>query len=240
MWKRLLSSAAALELAALLGAAYYRVVGWTNRLVRDPAQDFYAPFEQQPAIIALWHGEHFLMPFFGWRTERMAVLVTTHRDGEILARGGRYFGIRFVRGSGDHGREFLRKKAVRAFATMLRLLKGGTTIVATADVPKVARVAGLGLVMLAKYSGRPIVPVAMATSRCRRLDNWDRTCINLPFGRMSLVRGEPISVPREADAAGLEAARARLQASLDAVTSRAYELVGAPGMTFQAQAQIAR
>ncbi len=239
MMKRLLQSGPVLGIAAFFLAGYYRLVGWTNRVVHDPADGFYEPFEQQPAIIALWHGEHFLMPFFGWRKERMAVLVTTHRDGEILARAGSYFGISFIRGSGDHGREFLRKKAVRAFATMLRLLKGGTTIVATADVPKVARVAGLGLVTLAKHSGSPIVPVAMATSRCRRLNNWDRTCMNLPFGTMSLVRGEPIRVSRDADESALETARLRLQTSLDAVTARAYELVGASAMTFEAQAQIA-
>jgi lysophospholipid acyltransferase (LPLAT)-like uncharacterized protein len=67
--------------------------------------------------------------------------------------------------------------------------------------------------------------------------NWDRTCINLPFGRMSAVRGEPIYVGKTADAAALETARLTLQASLDTLTKRAYDLVGAPEMTFERQAQ---
>ena len=56
-----------------------------------------------------------------------------------------------------------------------------------ADVPKVARVAGLGIVKLAQISGRPIYPIAMATSRRLELRNWDRTTVNLPFARGATV-----------------------------------------------------
>ena len=107
---------------------------------------------------------------------------------------------------------------------MLRLLKKGDSIVVTADVPKVARVAGLGIVTLAKHSGCPIVPVAMATSRRFRLSNWDRTPVNLPFGRMVMARGEPIRVARDADEAALEAARRNVEQGLNDVTAQAYAL----------------
>ena len=180
--------------------------------------------EREPVIIALWHGEHFLMPYFGWRKDKLNILVTLHRDGEVLVRAGERFGLKFLRGSGDHGPEFMRKRAVQAFTAMLRLLKRGESIVVTADVPKIARVAGLGIVTLAKHSGCPIVPVAMATSRRVRLSNWDRTPVSLPFGRMIMVRGEPIRVPREADEAALEAARRTVEQRLNEVTERAYAL----------------
>jgi lysophospholipid acyltransferase (LPLAT)-like uncharacterized protein len=175
-------------------------------------------------IVALWHGEHFLLPFLGRKSDRMVPLSTNHRDGEILARGGKYFGLRFLRGSGDHGGEFLRKKALQAFSGMMRELASGGNVVVTADVPKIARVAGLGIVTLAKYSQCPIVPVAMATSRVHRLSNWDRTCINLPFGRMGMVRGAEIRVPRNADEATLEAARREVENALNTLTERAYAL----------------
>jgi lysophospholipid acyltransferase (LPLAT)-like uncharacterized protein len=212
------------EIAAFLLAAHYYVVRWTNFLHRDPA--FYEPFDAHgPVIVALWHGEHFLAPFMPRRQDKLSILVTMHRDGEILARGGRYFGLEFIRGSGDHGRDFMRKRAVQAFAKMMRALRAGRHVVLTADVPKVARITGLGIVTLAKHSGRPIVPVAMASSRRYRLSNWDRTCINLPFGRMMYVRGEPIFVAADADEAALEQARQAVQASLEAVTERAYAAV---------------
>ena len=72
---------------------------------------------------------------------------------------------------------------------MLERSEEGYNVALTADVPKVARVAGLGVVKLAQYSGRPIYAVAIATSRRIELDNWDRTAINLPFGRIAM-RGE--------------------------------------------------
>jgi lysophospholipid acyltransferase (LPLAT)-like uncharacterized protein len=226
MLKKISRSAFGLEVAGFLLAAWYYFIRFTNRIVR-PQEDFYAPFDQNHAVIvALWHGEHFLIPFLGRRHDRLVPLSTHHRDGEILARGGKYFGLRFLRGSGDHGKEFLRKKALQAFTGMMRELKSGGHVVVTADVPKVARVAGLGIVTLAKYSQCPIVPVAMATTRVRRLSNWDRTAISLPFGRMGVVRGEEIRVSRDADDAALEAARIQVENALNAITKRAYALAG--------------
>ena len=224
MFKRFSFSEVSLAISGYLLFSHYRLIGWTNRIRRIPDGSFFEPFEKQPVIIALWHGEHFLMPFFGWRKDRLNILVTTHRDGEILVRAGHRFGLKFIRGSGDHGPEFMRKKALRAFTTMMRLLKHGESVVMTADVPKVARVAGLGIVTLAKHSGCPIVPVAMATSRRRRLSNWDRTPISLPFGRMVMARGEPIQVPRDADGATLEALRRTVEERLNAVTAQAYSV----------------
>ena len=214
------------SVASFLVALYFWIVRRTNFLIIDPPQKFHEPIDQNQTIIfALWHGEHFLCPYLYRRGDKMSVLVSTHRDGEIVARTGFYAGFKAIRGSGDHGREFVRKKALQAFATMVNCLqKGSSSIILTADVPKVSRVAGLGIVKLAKHSQRPIVPAAIATSRRRRLANWDRTCINLPFGRMVIARGEPIFVSPDADGAELEAARMAVQASLDAVTERAYAL----------------
>ncbi len=156
MLKRIASSEFYLSSMGFLLANHYKLVGLTNSVVQVPQTDFYQPFENNPAcIIALWHGEHFLFPFFGWNMDKLNILMTTHRDGEILARGCGHFGLKVIRGSGDHGKEFMRKKAVQAFANMLRALKQGESVVMTADVPKIARVAGLGVVTLAKYAPVP-------------------------------------------------------------------------------------
>jgi lysophospholipid acyltransferase (LPLAT)-like uncharacterized protein len=96
----------------------------------------------------------------------------------------------------------------------------------TADVPKVARVVGRGVIMLARESGRPIFPFAIATSRFKRLSNWDRSVISLPFGRGAMVTSDPIFVPRDADDAMVEAYRVRLEAELKDVARRAYAAVG--------------
>jgi len=101
-------------------------------------------------------------------------------------------------------------------------------VASTADVPKRSRVAGLGIIMLARESGRPIMPFAMVTSRFIRLNNWDRTTINLPFGRGALVGIEPIVVPPDADAETMEKLRVLLETYLNEATRRAYAKVGRP------------
>jgi lysophospholipid acyltransferase (LPLAT)-like uncharacterized protein len=107
---------------------------------------------------------------------------------------------------------------------MLDALGDGYNLVLTADVPKVSRVAGLGIVMLARASGRPIYPTAIATNRRLQLHNWDRSAVNLPFGRGAVVLGESIRVPADADDAALEAARRLVETGLNAATERAYAL----------------
>src|ERR1051325_21487 len=77
---------------------------------------------------------------------------------------------------------------------------------------------------LARESGRPIFPVALATSRRYVLDNWDKTTINLPFSRGAAVCGEPVWVPPDATDKALEGYRRRVEDNLNAATSRAYAI----------------
>ena len=75
---------------------------------------------------------------------------------------------------------------------MMRALSDGEMVVMTADIPKISRVCGEGIVTLAQLSGRPIVPVAVVTSRRIDFDSWDKASIGLPFGRGAMVLGEPV------------------------------------------------
>jgi len=202
-------------------AEYLRLVWKTSRFTIEPA-DFYLRAEpEQPVIIAMWHGQHFMMPFLR-RHHRVKVLISRHSDGEINAIAAERLGISTVRGSGDHAHRFEVKGGVAAFKSMLEVLAEGWNVALTADVPKVSRVAGLGIVTLARASGRPIFPVSFATSRRIVLDNWDRTEINLPFSRGAIVVGEPIRVPVDADRETLEERRGTLEKVLNTATERAH------------------
>jgi lysophospholipid acyltransferase (LPLAT)-like uncharacterized protein len=214
---------------ATAGAGYLRLVWHTSRPIYEPAT-IYETIEM-PAIITMWHGQHFMMPFVKKNdtSHRAKVLISRHRDGEINARAAEMLGVGTIRGSGAHNGEFHRKGGAVAFAQMLDALGQGFNIALTADIPKVARVAVLGPIKLAQYSGRPIYSVAIASSRRIELNNWDRSAINLPFSRMALVVSEPLRVPSDADEAALEAARQRVQSDLDRVTARAYEIVDRSG-----------
>ena len=110
---------------------------------------------------------------------------------------------------------------------LLRQLESGASVALTADVPKRARVAGLGIVALAKLSGRPIVPTAVVTSRRVQFNTWDRATLGLPFSRAVVVAGDFIRVPPDADDAAMERARLAVQQGLDEAHRRGYAMVGA-------------
>jgi lysophospholipid acyltransferase (LPLAT)-like uncharacterized protein len=212
-----------------LAAEFLRLVWLTNRFSFDPANVYERVEPQMPAILAFWHGQHFLTPFIKTKdSHRGKVLISRHRDGEFNAIAVERLGIGTIRGSGDHGGAFHRKGGVGAFKEMVRALADGYNVALTADVPKRSRVAGLGIIMLARESGRPIMPFAMATSRFIRLNNWDHTTINLPFGRGALVGIEEIFVPADADSETMEKLRVKLEANLNEATRRAYAQVGRP------------
>src|SRR5689334_23009223 len=204
MLKRIVTSSAFQEAAGVVAASYLKFVWRTSRITLEPTS-IYDEVEM-PAIIAMWHGQHFMAPFIKRNDprHRTKVLISRHRDGEINARAAERLDVGTIRGSGAHNGEFHRKGGAAAFAEMLNALNEGYNVAMTADVPKIARVAGLGVVKLAQHSGRPIYAVAIASSRRIELDNWDRSAVNLPFSRMGMVAGDPIWLAPDADAAALE------------------------------------
>jgi lysophospholipid acyltransferase (LPLAT)-like uncharacterized protein len=212
-----------------LAAEYLRLVWLTNKFTFEPADVYDRAEPHQPLIFAFWHGQHFMTPFIRTKdSHRAKVLISRHRDGEFNAIAAERLGIETIRGSGDHGSAFNRKGGVGAFREMVRALEEGYNVASTADVPKRSRVAGLGIIMLARESGRPIVPFAMVTSRFIRLKNWDHTTINLPFGRGAVVGIDAVIVPPDADAETMEKLRLQVETYLNEATRLAYAKVGRP------------
>jgi lysophospholipid acyltransferase (LPLAT)-like uncharacterized protein len=224
-WKRLGRQRWVQVTAGVLAAEYLRLVYKTTGVMIDPPDGYARIDANLPVILAMWHGQHFMGPFVRRPGDRGKVLISRHRDAEINAIAAERLGVETIRGSGDVGSEFIRKGGLGAFQALLSTLQAGESVALTADVPKIARRAGRGIVMLARESGRPIFPVALATSRRYVLNNWDRTTINLPFGRGAAVCGEPVWVPADADNGALEQCRRQVEDNLNAATARVYALV---------------
>ena len=225
-WSRRLFRSRAIQTAgAVLAAEYLRLVWKTSSFITEPQDVYERAARDNPVILAMWHGQHFLVPFIRRAEHRAKVLVSRHRDGEINAIAAEWLGVGTIRGSGHLSGGFIDKGGVSAFREMLTALTEGYNIALTADVPKITRVVGLGIIKLASQSGRPIYPLAVATRRRVELNTWDRTVINLPFSRAAAVVFEPVRVTVDADGSTLESERRALQASLDAATARAYAIV---------------
>ena len=210
-------------------AAYLGLVRRTNRFTVEPAQPDAWLDGLSPFIAAMWHGQHIMIAFMRRPHDRVATIISKSPDGNINTIALTRMGVRVMRASGARGRVVRDAKAkggAEGLRAMVRALKDGEIVCFSADVPKVSRQCDAGIIMLARFSGRPIVPVAVVTSRHIRFNSWDRACLGLPFGKGAMVFGPPIHVPREIEPDGLDQLRTHVQAELNRVHDRAYTLVG--------------
>src|SRR5262249_39006928 len=204
--RQMLRSGAVQGAAATLVANYLRFVNLTSRLVFDPPDPYGMYIHLAPVIFTMWHGQHFMVPFARIFDFDVRVLISRHHAGEINARVARKLGLRTIRGSTPRDPPpMLPKGGMVGFREWKGALGGGACGSMTADISNLApRRAGLGIVSLAKASGRVIVPIAYASSRRLDVGSWDRATINLPFGRAICAVAEPVAVPADADDGLLE------------------------------------
>lgn len=199
--------------ASAAGALVVRALGVTWRVDRSGIEGLDAEIARgQRCIFAFWHAR--LLPLV-WthRGRGIVVLVSRHRDGELITRVIERMGFATARGSSTRGGE-------EGVMDMLRLAKEGRLLAITPDGPRgPALRLKPGLVYLASRTGLPVVPVAAAARRSFRLRSWDRFRVPRPFTRVVVAYGEPIAVPPGVEGEALESWRERVQAALEAHTA---------------------
>jgi len=208
-------------------AAYFRLVGATSRIVYEPRVPASVFDELGAFIVTAWHGPAFLLPLVRPRGTPFDVLVSRHSDGELIARTLSKLGFGIIRGSrsADPVRT-LQKGGISGFMKMrAALAKGRCVAVAADNSPLTGGEVSAGPIALAKASGRVIVPVGLASRHRIAVGSWDRAAVSLPFNLIACVIGDPIRVPSTADDAVLEAKRREVEATLNAATRRAFDIV---------------
>jgi lysophospholipid acyltransferase (LPLAT)-like uncharacterized protein len=166
-----------------------------------------------PVIYAIWHNRILLLPSLMGRDarHRIAALISASRDGNYGAALFRHVGLKPVRGSSSQG-------GMRALRILLRELDDGNATAVTLDGPRGPRYeVQPGVVLLARKSGVPIVPVSL-NAPCRwQLRSWDQTQIPKPFSRVELRVGDPVHFPAD-EKVDLAAAKRRLRQAMLEVT----------------------
>lgn len=172
----------------------YRSWSLTWRLRRHEPPSLRDRLEKdQPFIVAMWHGDELGLVCFG-RYYRLATMASLSKDGELINHVLQKFGIATARGSSSRG-------GSAALRGLVRLSRQGYSPVIAVDGPRgPVHQAKPGVLELARMTGLPIYPCAMACSRHIPLHrSWDLTDLPTPFAKVLMYWGEPIEVSRQDD-----------------------------------------
>lgn len=208
--KRLLRHPALRAAACFLVAQYIRLVHWTGRWTVEGIEHPRGLINQsRPGIVGFWHGRLLMLPRAWMFPPAFKMLISSHQDGQLIARTVAHHGIETVAGSSSRG-------GGAAFRKMIRALKAGDWVGITPDGPRGPRMrASAGVISLARLSGAPILPLVYSTARGPFLRSWDRFLLAAPFSSGIIIWGEPISVAPDADDRQMEAARRQLEETLN-------------------------
>jgi len=178
-----------MRLLALAAAIFIRLLRATVRVKHVRVENL----EREPQyILAFWH-EHMMLMLHSRFRKPITVMSSASRDGDLAVTVYATYGVKAVRGSSTRGGG----AALREF---IRRARNGSNLVFTPDGPKgPPHVVKEGVILAAQLSGLPIVPIAFAASRFKRLGSWDRMIVPLPLSRVVFLYGEPMTVPRDGD-----------------------------------------
>jgi len=172
---------ASLGMLAWAAALFVRLLGrtWRIRVAHD-GDIRRLRADGHPIVFTAWHGD--MLPLlYQHRREQVAVLISEHGDGEIIARIAERMGYLAVRGSTSRG-------AARAILELARVLRDGHDLAITPDGPRgPAKSLAPGALVVAQRTGAPIVGAAVVASSAWRLRSWDRFMIPRPFARVAIA-----------------------------------------------------
>jgi lysophospholipid acyltransferase (LPLAT)-like uncharacterized protein len=212
-----------LRLAPITVALVMRLWFSTCRVRVYGGENFLDPRRTgKPVIVSVWHYALFYQ-LYVLRGHRATVMVSASRDGEYIARLVSYFGFSAARGSRNN-------KGVEGLKALFRAVGEGMSCALVADGSQgPPRVAQPGTVLLASRSGLPIIPALWSAARYFTVRSWDRTAIPLPFSRVDFYFGEPLRVPDQLSAEGIENYRLLLETRLNELYDRAWQGYGKNG-----------
>jgi lysophospholipid acyltransferase (LPLAT)-like uncharacterized protein len=219
--KKFLRNSVVQTILCQLAVIYIRVVRVTGTWkIEGEAQANEYHESGRPFILAFWHGRLVMMNYAWHHRSRVNMLISSHPDGQMVARMMSRFGVQSIVGSTTRGGR-------SAMRTIVRTLRSGGIVGITPDGPQGPRMqASNGIISIARMANAPILPLAFSTTRRRVLGTWDQFVLPLPFGRGIFLWGNPIHVPTDADEATLESRRFELENSLTELTGRADQLMG--------------
>lgn len=138
-------------------------------------------------LIAHWHGDE-LGILHQIRYFNCVTLISSSRDGQIMAGAIKRFGGTIVRGSSS-------KKSIQGLKGLVRLAKKGLRPVMAVDGPKgpIYQVKP-GVFQTSRLCQLPIVPLSFWCSQPLVLEkSWNKARLPKPFSRVTVYFGRPLA-----------------------------------------------
>ena len=198
-------------IAVALGPILLKLIASTLKIkFLDP--DF-SKVSVEARIYAFWHGK-MLVPMFVHRDQNIAVLISEHRDGEMIAKIITKFGANSVRGSSTRG-------AMKAYIGMLRKIREGVSVAFTPDGPQGPKhIFKKGAMMLSVDSGIDLYLANWYTDRKWQFSSWDGFEFPKPFAKIVFAY-ERIPALQKTD--DLEATALMLQERFQSLEKRCHD-----------------
>lgn len=146
----------------------------------------------EPCVLLFFHGRLALMPFvfhkFRVKNKRAFVMISQHKDGELIARNIENFGIDTVRGSTSHNTSEVVRLA-------FKVLENGDDLAITPDGPRGPyRSISDGSVIIAQKKKVPILLLNYEASRFWEFKSWDKMILPKPFCTIRYRISQPLFV----------------------------------------------
>ncbi len=164
-------------------------------------------YRKKPAIFIFWHGRSMMLsPIVCLGGMRAYAVASRHKDGRMMAKLQRLFGLKSIYGSTSEGGISVLRQGVRI------LRRGDYSMCLSPDGPggPSLRVQD-GALYFAKMTGAPIIPVCYSASHSWFQNRWDRYLVALPFSLITCKIGEPVFIDSKVSAKEFEEIRKKIE-----------------------------
>ena len=208
-------------LVSFLGSIYVLFVYKTSTINLKNRKNIESLFKKNESFIyAFWHDQLLMCPLT-WQSElEIKVLISKHRDGDIIAKLISNLGFKAIRGSTHKAGKTKNKGGLLSARQMIKSLKKGISIGISPDGPKGPRhKVSDGILSISRLSNASILPVGIGFKKKWVLNTWDKFIIPKPFNQITIIWGEPL--PALKNEKNINQIKSKLERTMYSLTKKA-------------------
>ena len=208
-------------LVSFLGSMYVLFVYKTSTINLKNRKNIESLFKKNESFIyAFWHDQLLMCPLT-WQSElEIKVLISKHRDGDIIAKLISKLGFKAIRGSTHKAGKTKNKGGLLSARQMIKSLKNGISVGISPDGPKGPRhKVSDGILSISRLSNSSILPVGIGFKKKWVLNTWDKFIIPKPFNQITIIWGEPLSALKNEKK--INQIKSKLESTMYSLTKRA-------------------